>query len=113
MTISARRSANVVEENGLTSTKSMVPAMRVFSPWVEKRRIVLIPEFAGGKFLPILGLALAKRCDHTHAGNNDDRTIVTVAYRRLRVAGFGGRQAGFRRVRQETASKSAIPSPRQ
>ena len=44
MAMSAKRSANVVEENGLTSMKSMVPAMRVFSPWVEKRRIVLIPD---------------------------------------------------------------------
>ena len=44
MTISARRSASVVEENGFTSTKSMVPAIRVFSPWVEKRRMVLIPD---------------------------------------------------------------------
>src|SRR5450830_640143 len=42
--ISAKRSASVVEENGLTSTKSMVPAMRVFSPWVEKRRMALIPD---------------------------------------------------------------------
>lgn len=95
---------------------------------VEKRWAIWCPYFwkgrlappdrtysrlARGKFLPILGLALTKRRDHSHAGNNDDRTIATVAHRRPRIAQLGECHASFRKRRHETASKSAIPSPRQ
>ena len=70
-------------------------------------------RLSGGNFRPILDLAPAKRRDHSHAGNDDDRTIEAVTRRRLRVTQLCGCQAGFKECRHETASTSAIPSPRQ
>jgi len=50
MTISARRSASVVEENGFTSTKSMVPAICVFSPMGGEAPNGAYSRLSGGNF---------------------------------------------------------------
>src|SRR5690606_7076601 len=65
------------------------------------------------EFCPVLGLALAERRDHPHAGNDDDRSAAVITHRSFRVTRLSAGKTGFNGCHHETASKSAIPSPRQ
>src|SRR5258708_26542081 len=69
---------------------------------------------SGSKFRPVFSLALAERRDHPHAGNYDDRSVAAITHRSFCVTRLsGGLKTGFNARHHETASKSAIPSPRQ
>ena len=48
--------------------------MRVFSPSVANRVMLLDAGLAGGELRPVVGLARAERGHDAHAGDHDDRT---------------------------------------